>query len=197
MVKLLLILAAAVFGIVIGPLSALWTSGLIGAGPPTSFADVEVGGWRSDWAIGSETANPYLRARIARHGLLAMRKEGAVYFIRNTDNEGRPLNGTCRYRLSGAQQDSYWWSITLYDDESMLPRNTDQALSFDASDVAGADPWSATIAPSRPNEGSWISNKGANGFDLTLRLYRPGTSVLENPARHLNPPSVEQLDCEA
>ncbi|MEM9286384.1 MAG: DUF1214 domain-containing protein [Pseudomonadota bacterium] len=196
MMRIFAFAAAALLGAVVGPVSALWASGLLGSERPMSFADVEINGWLSDWSVGSEAADPYLRARIARHGLLAMRKEGAVYFVRNADDEGVPLTDACTYRLSGVGQDTYWWSITLYDENSMLPFNNDGALSFDASDVDGDGAWEALIAPTAPASGNWVSNRAAGGFDLTLRLYRPSEDVLRDPEAHVNPPSVERLSCE-
>ncbi len=149
----------------------------------------------SDWSVGSEAADPYLRARIARHGLLAMRKEGAVYFVRNTDDDGQSLTEDCTYRLSGGDQASYWWSITLYDQDSMLPMNDDDALSFDASDVATGGAWEAIISAEKPERGAWISSKAAGMYDLTLRLYRPTEGVLNDPEAHVRPPSVQRLSC--
>ncbi|MEM6912553.1 MAG: DUF1214 domain-containing protein [Pseudomonadota bacterium] len=197
MMRVFVFLAAIVLGTVVGPVSALWASGLVGVERPMSFADVEINGWLSDWAVGSEAADPYLRARIARHGLLAMRKEGAVYFARNTDDSGRLLTDNCRYRLSGGDQKAYWWSITLYDEDSMLPLNDDDALSFDASDVPDGGPWEAMIASTQPTDrANWVSSRAAGNFDLTLRLYRPDKQVLIDPEATLNPPSVVRISCE-
>ncbi|MEO1656338.1 MAG: DUF1214 domain-containing protein [Pseudomonadota bacterium] len=193
--RVLAFASAAVLGAVIGPISALWGAGLLGGGAWSSSADMDVGGWRGDWSVGSEAANPYLRARIARYGLLAMRKEGAVYFVRDADDQGRQLTDACSYRLSGGGQDAYWWSITLYDGDSMLARNDDRAPSFDASDVSGDGAWEALIAAEAPSDGAWVSSRAAGEFDLTLRLYRPSDDVLSDPMAHVNAPSVERLSC--
>ncbi len=37
-------------------------------------ATVDMEGWHSDYDVGSRAADPYTRARIARHGLLALAK---------------------------------------------------------------------------------------------------------------------------
>ena len=160
-----------------------------------AFGDVDVGGWRSDFAVGSEAADPYTRARVARHGLLALAKTEAVYFTRATDDTGAPLREACSYRLSGAAMPAQWWSVTLYDGQSMLPANTDAALSIDA-ERAGSGAWSAVIAPRRPADGAlWISSRGAGQFDLTLRLYMPDVTLLTEPNAALKPPRVERLSC--
>lgn len=188
-------LAAVIAGMMLGMGSALWLAGLWPAGRNLAFGDVDVRGWRSDFAIGSEAADPYTRARVARHGLLALAKTEAVYFTRTTDDAGAPLREACSYRLSGGAMPAAWWSVTLYDAASMLPANTDNALSIDAS-RAGAGRWAAIIAPVRPAGGdAWISSRGAGTFDLTLRLYMPAPALLAKPDASLDPPQVTRLAC--
>jgi hypothetical protein len=190
-------LAAMGAGLALGLGSALWMAGLWPGGGNMAFGDVNVGGWRSDFATGSEAADPYTRLRVARHGLLALAKTEAVYFTRNLDDAGAPLREACTYRLSGGPMPAGWWSVTLYDAASMLPANTDNALSINAESV-GPGPWSALIAPGRPaEEGMWISSRGAGNFDLTLRLYMPEAALLKDPGAVLDPPRIERLSCGA
>ena len=189
-------LLMAILGSAIGAGSALWASGIV-AGRGVVLSDIEVEGWVSDWSIGSEAAGPYTRARIARHGLLALTREEAVYFTRRTDDSGRPLREDCTYRLSGGDQPADWWSMTLYDGESRLPMNEDGALSLDRTRTGSASAWEAIVSPSRPIEGGfWISSRNADRFDLTLRLYRPGQALLDDPETALNPPKIMQLGCD-
>jgi hypothetical protein len=188
-------LAAVTAGLALGLGSALWMAGLWPAGQNMAFGNVDVGGWRSDFASGSEAANPYTRARVARHGLLALAKTEAVYFTRSHDDAGAPLREACTYRLTGGAMPAGWWSVTLYDAASMLPSNTDGALSIDA-ERAGGGAWQAVIAPQRPaGEGLWISSRGAGTFDLTLRLYMPTEELLAEPAQTLTAPRIERLSC--
>lgn len=189
-------LAAMIAGLALGLGSALWMAGLWPAGQNMGFGNVNVGGWRSDFSTGSEAADPYTRTRVARHGLLALAKTEAVYFTRNVDDAGAPLREACTYRLAGGAMPAGWWSVTLYDAESMLPANTDDALSVDAEQMGGAA-WSAIIAPQRPADSeAWISSRGAGVFDLTLRLYMPTPALLTQPGAVLDPPRIERLSCE-
>lgn len=188
--------AATVAGCVLGLGSALWLAGLWPAGRSLAFGNVDVGGWRSDFAIGSRGADPYTRARVARHGLLALAKSEAVYLTRATDDAGDPLREACTYRLTGGAMPAGWWSVTLYDAANMLPANTDNALSIDAG-RAGMGNWSAVIAPVRPSgDEAWISNRGAGAFDLTLRLYMPAPALLAAPEATLDPPRIDRLSCK-
>ena len=183
-------------GCALGLGSALWMAGLWPSGRNMAFGDVDVGGWRSDFAIGSKAADPYTRARVARHGLLALAKTEAVYLTCNVDDTGDPLREACTYRISGGEMPAAWWSVTLYDAASRLPDNTDGALSLDAERV-GKGAWSAVIAPTRPDGTEpWISSRGANRFDLTLRLYLPEARLLSDPNGALAPPRIARLACE-
>lgn len=187
---------ALVLGLCAGGGSALWVPGLIGGKTLASFADINVNGWTSDWSIGAPSADPYLRARIAKHGLLALSKQEAVYFTRSRDDNGDRLTEMCRYALYGQGQSARWWSITLYDGQSRLPMNEDEALSIDATTIGGAAVWTAIIAPERPTETAhWISSRNAQQFDLTLRVYLPTQNVLDAPERFINPPGIKKLDC--
>lgn len=193
--RFLAYLLAVVAGSAIGLGSALWAAGLLPGANTMAFGNVDVRGWRSDFAIGSKAADAYTRARVARHGLLALARSEAVYFTRTADDDGAPLREACAYRLSGGAMPAGWWSVTLYDAASMLPANTDGALSIDAS-RAGTGAWEAVIAAQRP-EGTdhWISSRKAGTFDLTLRLYMPELAVIATPMTALVPPRIERLGC--
>ena len=192
-----LYILTGLLGLTLGGVSALWVSGLLGASAMASFATINVSGWKSDPSIGAPSANAYTRARIARHGLLALAKEEAIYFTRNTDDAGDLLRESCQYELKGGPQAALWWSITLYDADSRLPLNTDNHLSLDATTLGNQDTWTATIAPNPPPEGHWLSSRAAGQFDLTLRLYQPASDVIETPETRLSVPEIRRITCEA
>ena len=193
-------IVSAVVGLVLGGLAGLGTAvlsaGLVGQGANLG-SEVNAAGWRSDWTIGSKAANPWTRARIARHGLLALNKDEAVYFTRATDEAGGRLTEACTYRVSGGTMPAEWWSLTLYNAKSYLPDNTDDALSYDLTDAAAtgdASAWSFTVSPS-PAEGGWVSSRAAGEFDMSLRLYKPSAGLLADPEATLTAPRIEKLTC--
>lgn len=194
-------IVSAVIGLVaggaLGLLSALYMGGILGKGVALG-GQVDAGGWNSDWTIGSEAANPWTRARVARHGLLALSKDEAVYFTRATDGAGDRLTESCAYKVSGGEMPALWWSITLYDDTSFLPANKDRALSYDKtkaeSESSGAA-WSFLIAAEGPETGGWVSSHKAGNFDVTLRLYKPSPELIADPENVLAAPVIEKLSC--
>lgn len=153
-------------------------------------------GWSGSSVTGSADADPWTRARVAVAGLLALTREHAIYFTRNTDDSGAWLREDCRYRVSGGAMPARWWSITVYAADNYLPLNNDDALSFDATEVQAdaAGRWSAILAPTRPESGAWASTRQAGAFDITLRLYQP-TRQAQADFATVPMPSVTRLDC--
>jgi hypothetical protein len=195
--KLVSLLIGGILGLGAGAASAFVMAGMVGSGVRLS-GNVDVDGWQSDWTIGSTTANPWTRARIARHGLLALTKDEAVYFTKAVDDDGKHLTENCTYRVSGKGMPALWWSVTLYNGESYLPDNTDDALSYDLTEAAAegrADDWAFTVSPTRPAEGGWVSSRAAGDFDLTLRLYKPAAALISDPDATLPPPAIQRLSC--
>ncbi len=196
--KLVSGLVGLLLGAALGVGAAVAAAGIVGPGAWFG-GTIDVNDWTSDWTIGSEAANPWTRARVARHGLLALTKEEAVYFTRTTDDAGERLTEACEYRVRGGAMPAQWWSVTLYDGESYLPDNTDNALSYDLTDAAaGSDPanWFFDISPVSSASGSgWVSSRGAGDFDLTLRLYKPTADLIADPERALQAPSIDKLGC--
>ncbi|MEL6860682.1 MAG: DUF1214 domain-containing protein [Pseudomonadota bacterium] len=197
---LIRLIVALIFGANLGALTALWFGGLISGGPTIGNA-IDIDGWRSDWSIGSENANPYVRARVARNGLMGLRKEEAVYFIKTEDDAGERLSEACTYRVSGDTYPAEWWSITLYDGENYLPKNIDQRLSYDqtaADALYGGGAWNFLVTPTAPSdpEAPWVSSQAGGAFDLMLRLYQPSDALLEAPTTTLFPPRVERVSCD-
>lgn len=190
---------AAILGIAIGGYSALAMSGLL-PGDRRTGGSINLDSWYGDFTMGSEDASPYFRARIARHGLLALANSEAIYFTRAIDDAGEPFRENCKYQISGGPMPARWWSVTLYNSDNFLPSNTDAALSFDASRAEAQSTdgqWTAIISPVKPEGGTgWISSKAAGNFDLTFRLYVPADGVLDRPEELINAPAIKRLDCE-
>ena len=195
------LIVVTILGISLGALSALWFGGLISGGPGIGNA-ISVDGWRSDWSIGSGNANPYVRARVARNGLMGLRKEEAVYFLKTEDQAGAPLREDCTYRVSGTVYPAQWWSITLYDADTRLPMIGDSRLSFDQTQAEARfqnsdKAWSFQVSDTAPEDPSmpWVSSRASGTFDLTLRLYQPGADLLADPVGVLQPPTIQTLGC--
>lgn len=176
-------------GLIVGLLSGWWaiTRGMGGQ---------NFGGWYGSTVTGSADAGPWLRARVAVSGLLALNKTQAIYFTRKEDDAGEPLRENCRYQVSGTALPGQWWSVTVYAADNYLPINTDDALAFDATEVRpdAQGRWTALLAAERPPEGPWASTRNAGQFDITLRIYQPSASA-QADYNSIPMPKVTKLDC--
>lgn len=185
-------IVSTLFGLVFGITSA-WavSAGALG------YGKVKVGRWSSDPSVGAQAANPWLRARIARVGLLALTKTETLYFDRTIDESGAPLREACTYRITGSAITTRWWSLTIYDSAGYLPRNVDKASSIDATRAikGGQTSWSGLIGDTAPQgDDLWLSSNAAGDFAITLRLYNPSTIDPEALAK-LDFPKIERVSC--
>lgn len=182
--------ATIALGLMAGLISGWWaiTGGMGGQ---------NYSGWYGSSVTGSRDADPWLRARVAVSGLLALNKSQAIYFTRKTDDAGERLREECHYRVTGGALPGQWWSVTVYAADNYLPLNDDDALSFDATEVKpdAAGQWSAVLSPVRPAGGeAWASTRKAGEFDITLRIYQPSAQA-QGDYRAIPMPRVTKLDC--
>ena len=142
-----------------------------------------IGAWTTGKDFGTADASGRTRAIVALRGLLALPASEARYYNAAVDDSGQPLNGHCRYRVSGGPLPGHWWSLTLYDPQGYLVKN-DPGLYAIGSAALRPDEqvrWNVAVAPTQ-QPGNWLPTGNADRFQLTLRVYLPadgGTGNLE------------------
>ena len=162
------------------------------------FSPIEIGGvsngsWITNPHIGSNDANPMTRALVARRGLLALTREEAVYFTATRDSQGHNLTERCAYEVTGQMPPTRWWSLTIYDEASFLPRN-DRNRHAVSQTTARTDASGHVIIPIGQDEDGAIATENAGLFSLTLRLYHPDPTVLDDLDAQAFP-RIERLGC--
>lgn len=168
-------LVALVIGSVIGYFTVDPMLNLI-----TNMSGVENGPWATSLAIGSTSANPYLRAWVAKHGLLALTKSETIYLTAYVDDNGEPLLGNCDYKIEGKAPDTRWWSIAAYGEDDFLIPNEQRRYSWSCTEMKLEPGGHFTIYVSRtPKEGNWVPTGNAKKLSLTLRLYNPGPAYYD------------------
>lgn len=176
-------------GLAVG-LGAAWalTGGRLGDG------GIRNGPWTTSLGYGTKTTDPLTRAMVARSGLLALPAKETVYWMAKSDASGAPLDGDCRYSLSGTPLDARWWSVTVYDDKGYLVDNPGRIWSVNGANVAldAKGEWRVTISPDRPASGAWLPGIERQRFQLTLRMYNPGKTFRADPARAALPRIVKE-----
>ncbi len=176
-------------GIAVG-LGAVWS--LTSAG--FSGGAIVNGPWSTSMGYGTKATDPLTRARVARGGLLALPAVETVYWAAKTDPTGAPLDGNCRYSLSGSPLDARWWSVTIYDTNGYMVANAANKWSVNGANVAldAKGEWRVTISPEKPAEGAWLPGTKGQPFHLTLRMYNPGKAFRADPEKAALPRIVKE-----
>jgi hypothetical protein len=182
---------AIVAGLALG-LGAAWAI----TGQGLRGGDIRNGIWTTSLNYGVKDTDLVTRAAVARDGLLALPATETVYWSARADAEGKPLDGKCRYSLSGPKLDARWWSVTIYDTRGYLMAGKVPVWSVNGANVPldSAGRWRVEISPQRPVSGGWLPSDDTQTFHLTLRMYNPGKGFMANPAK-AELPKVKREDC--
>ncbi len=158
-------------------------------------SSVRIGPWTTGTDFGVAEAGAYTRATVALRGLLALPAREARYYTAAADDEGRPLDGRCRYRITGGEAGGAWWSLTLYGTDGFLVANSANIWSVGSAAMPAAERknWTIFAAP-KPQPGRWLPTGGIHRFELTLRSYLPEDGGGANlPRERL--PRIERQSC--
>ena len=184
-------LLCGALGLALGAGAALYS---VRAGAFGSSA--RIGPWTTGGDIGTARASAWTRASVAVHGLLALPAREARYYSADEDEEGRPLDGRCTYRISGGEAGGAWFSLTLYDEAGYLVANKAGIYSVGSAGMAPGErrAWTILAAPD-PQPGRWLPTGGLDRFNLTLRVYLPADGgKADLPRERL--PRVEKQSCK-
>lgn len=156
------------------------------------------------WSMNTDTmgvyGNYYLkRAIVAQVGLGANLPEDAIYPLNLGDETGKPLDGTNRYALHFDKGDTpparAFWSVTLYDAQGFQVANPFNRFNLSSwmplkyNPDGSLDLYLQNENPGPEKETNWLpAPKGP--FNLTMRLYAPGSDALTGK---WNPPPVTRV----
>jgi hypothetical protein len=143
-----------------------WT--LVG-GP--EFGALRIGPWTAWPQAGTQEADRYVRASVARSGDLPLGSGEGIAFIATRDSNAAPLDGRCRYRVAPIVPPSRWWTLALYDARKRLVANPAQRYGFTSSQVLRSGDGVAEVAIGpQVLPGNWLPSP-QEAFILVLRLY--------------------------
>jgi hypothetical protein len=156
---------------------------------------IKVGAWTSNPLVGSIQADMYLRAAIARTGLLALSKNEALYYTALTDEDGEPVRPECDYVIEGIDLPARWWSITAYDRDHFLIPNDLNRYSYNMKNLRRDEQGRYKIHLSRaPKDHNWLPAAKKGTMSLTLRAYNPAPALRENLGS-VELPKIKKVDC--
>lgn len=165
------------------------------AGRPL-FGKVEIGAWTSWPRSGGREVDPYMRAYFARGVHLPLGAGEGLELIAGRDDAGRPLEGQCRYMLTGATPPTRGWTLSVTDIDGR-PFNLPLARSgFSDAEIVRDESGSLRIAAAATVEGgNWLPLPSGGRFQFRLRLY---DTPISSHAGELRPdalPRITRADC--
>ena len=182
------------FALTIGALLGLgltwWT---LDGGP--GFSAISVGPWRAWPQAGTQNADRYARASLARSGDLQLGAGEGLTFVASRDSAGDLLEGQCRYRLEPISPPGRWWTLTLYDERGSLVANPADRFAFNSAEVLRQGDGAASVVVGRDaSAGNWLPS-GDGRFTLSLRLYDTPISAGLAPAQAILLPTITREGC--
>jgi len=158
-------------------------------------------GWFVPFADTGDFGTDYVwRAMVALFGLAANRPVEAVYTIGVTDQYLQKLDGSHSYVIHFAANAlppaRYFWSLTMYDANFFLVPNAlgRYALGNRSTSLKYNADGSLDLYLSHPvpqgHAGNWLPAPASGNFEVTLRMYGPSSSVLNDTYTY---PSIQRL----
>jgi hypothetical protein len=190
-VRFIIDLAIAVLvAVATGVSSALWA---VDHAP--LFNGLTAGVWTAWPRAGSIDADPYDLAAAARIGAFALGSAEGIAFAATSDDEGAPLDGACRYEVSGDTPPARLWTIAAYDRGGRPMDNPAARYGYHSRELLRRPDGTfvITLAP-RVQPGNWLPVAAGARFQLALRLY---DTPLTSPARPsaVTMPTIRKLGC--
>ena len=189
--------------LLLGTLFAFVVAALVGLGTTyfalsrgAAFGALTIGSWTAWPKSGTEDADPYARATIARTGQLPMALGDGVSFSALTDDKGKILDGRCTVVVSGVTPAARYWTLTLYNAGGELVANSVGRYGFTSEEILrNADgSFAITVAP-RANPGNWLPSGGIERYSLVLRFYDTAIGVATRASREVPMPSIKTRSC--
>lgn len=156
----------------------------------------KIGPWEVWPRSGGRDIDPYMRAYLARGVHLPLGAGEGLELIAEQDDAGAPLDGACRYRLSGTTPTARGWTLGVTDRNGRafeLP--LDRAGFSDAEIVRDEGGGMLIGAAAAPQEGNWLPLPANGRFQFRLRLYDTPISTQAGETRPANLPRIERIDC--
>lgn len=157
--------------------------------------DERYGVWEGTSLVGVVPANPWERVAVAARGLVGLPRSETIYLTVRSDDDGRPFEPGCIYRITGRPLPARWWSLTPYDAAWELIENPDGVYSIGSHNVAldaqGRFSLRMHAAAAGPAE---LPLGDEPGTFVVLRLYHPEPGVASRLAE-IEWPRVEREPC--
>lgn len=158
---------------------------------------LRVGPWVAYPSEGTQEANPYAKARMARNGDLPLGAAEGIRFIALEDTAGAPLRANCSYVVAGELPIARLWTLYPSTDAISEPdAGPERMRVLHSRSVLYESEGSVRIHTGpRPQPGNWLAHDGKNPLALVLTLY--DTPVAANSSiAEIVLPDIKQVRCD-
>ena len=205
-----LVLYALALGAGLGLATANWATR--GRYP---FGGVTLNAWTAWPKIGARDADPYVRAIHARTGEVPLALGEGLLLTALTDDSGRRLDPSCRYRIAGATPPSRAWTLTVERRGRARADAATDAAKTEGSKTDGAGDagaprtgftstevlrdrdgrFAVTLGPV-VQPGNWLPMPAGEGsIRLVLRIYDTPVAASTGVLEREGVPSITREDC--
>jgi hypothetical protein len=156
---------------------------------------LRAGPWEMRVSESLVAADPYARAERARTGSIPLAAGEGLTMAARSDSDGRPLDGRCIYRVSGATPTARFWSLTLLDEQNRSVSNEARRQSFSSTELSRDEKGNYAIAVAADvRSGDWLPAPEHGGFVLLLRLYDTPVGAGASVTRE-QVPAISRVAC--
>ena len=189
------LLLGTLFGIIVAAVVGLGAT-YLALTRGAAFGALTIGSWTAWPKNGTQDADPYARASIARSGRLPIALGDGVTFVAKTDDNRRRLDGRCDVIVSGVTPAARFWTLTLYSLNGELAANSLHRYNFTSQEIVrrGDGSFSVVVAP-RANPGNWLPTGGIDRYVLVLRFYDTAVGVATKEGREIPMPAIKTESC--
>ncbi|RFC64972.1 DUF1214 domain-containing protein [Fulvimarina endophytica] len=162
----------------------------------TNFDTVQLGPWVASPLIGTQDADPYARARLAKLAQLTLGGGEGIMFQAEEDDAGRRLRLECSYLLSGSTPAARFFTVSAHSDTGLvdLPQRGRPGWLTSNALLRGEDNgFTIAVGPSA-RAGNWLATDGSGPYRLTFALYDTPASAITGAAG-LAMPSITRQEC--
>jgi hypothetical protein len=134
---------------------------------------IRIGQWTAFPDIGTPTADPYSKARVAREGVLALGQAEGLSFVAERDSGGEQLQRQCTYRIEGGFPTARFWTLYAADQSlGVVETGKPRVAALQSYQVLRQPDNSVVISVgNRPAPGNWLLTDGFGRMYFVLTLY--------------------------
>lgn len=156
----------------------------------------QVGAWTTWPKSGARDTDPYMRAYLARGVHLPLGAGEGLELIAERDDAGQPLDGRCRYAVTGVTPPARGWSLGVADPSRGPLQLAVARESFTNAELVRDERGGLRIvAAATPEAGNWLPLPASGRFQLRLRLYDTPISSHAGELRPEALPRITRIDC--